>query len=316
MFDREDKIIPVESSPQKEETKEGKIAEGFLVMREDDVEMYKNWVKKKIEVWHELNPDLVILSDSSAVPIGFALKEAYIKTYGKENSPKFYRFDPKAVRIPHKWVKEGAPPDLSLEDIENDPINISLYKNDAEKRVYALELQKELKRFVGKGKRVITYDETSRMPGKDPCGDKIIQMIVNGVRIRDERRDDIPLSLLVSKSQKNWDGKGPDCYWGQGNIGLHALVSAVLNKGDVWLDSGEPNKLSKYPNAQWKDIRDCKYYHQINGFDESRYENPISKRKGPKKDPQKKESAMKFIHDLKLLGQQAAEEILKEQKEK
>lgn len=315
MFDREDKIIPVESSPQKEETKEGKIAEGFLVMREEDVEMYKNWVKKKIEVWHELNPDLVILSGSSAVPIGFALKEAYIKAYGKENSPKFYRFDPKTNRIPHKWVKEGAPQDLSLEDIENDPINISLYnKDDERKKIFALKLQKELKRFVGKGKRVITYDETSRMPGKDPHGDKIIQMFANGARLRDEQRDDIPLSDLDGRIQKNWGGKGDEYHWGQGNIGLHALVSAVLNKGDVWIDSGEPNRPSKYPDTPWIDNLDQSYHAQIN-YDPI-YENPVLKLKGPKKDPQEKERAMKFIHDLKLLGQQAAEEILKEQKEK
>lgn len=266
------------------------IPEGLLVMREEDVELYKDWVKNKIKVWHGLNPDLVVLADSSATPIGFALKEAYIKTYGKNSSPKFYRFDPNmAVSIPMDWRVEGAPMELPLEELENQD-------GSSGRKMRALEVQSELKKFIGNGKRVITYDETSKIPGRDPHEDKIVQVMANGVNLRDD------ITLDFSESSK----------WGQANRGFYALARTVFGESDVWIDSGQPNRPSKYPDAQWVDAKEQAYFNHIH----SRYENPISKGSGPKKDPQKKQKAMEFIHDLKFIGELAAKEILEEQQKK
>lgn len=272
------------------------IPEGFLVMREEDVELYKTWVKKKIKVWHELNPDLVILADSSAVPIGFALKEAYIKTFGKDSFPKFYRFNPgSSLRIPMDWRIGGAPLELPVEELENRAKEFgSKGAKDS-----ALIMQSELKKFIGRGKRIITYDETSRIPGRDEGEDKIVQVMANGKSLRED------ITLDFSKSSE----------WGQANRGFYALARTVFGESDVWIDSGEPNRPSEYPHAQWMDLKKQSYFHHIRG----RYENPVSKSikgSGPTKDPQKKERAMEFIHDLKFIGDLVAEEILKEQQEK
>lgn len=278
--------IPQQPNPDNlDNPKEEKIVipEGFLVMKEEDIELYKSWTKKKIKIWHELSPDLVILADSSAVPIGFALKEAYIKTYGKDNSPKFYRFDPSmALGIPVDWRMNGAPADLPLGELEN--------KTGGKES--ALELQTELKKFIGRGKKVIAYDETSKIPGRSPSEDKIVQVMANGVNLRND------ITLNFSESSE----------WGQANRGLYALARTIFGESDVWIDSGQPNRPSKHPDDPSIDYAERTYFNHLRG----RYENPVSKRSGPTKNPQKNQKAMEFIHDLKFIGVLAAEEILKE----
>lgn len=50
-----------------------------------------------IREWHALKPDYVFLTESSAIPAGYALKETWKKAFPGEKPPKFYRIDPRMI---------------------------------------------------------------------------------------------------------------------------------------------------------------------------------------------------------------------------
>jgi|SRR3989344_1599271 len=60
----------------------------------------KKWAEGVVRQWHDdVKPDYIFLTETSAVPYGFVLKEAWKKAYGRENSPKFYRINPRTPLI-------------------------------------------------------------------------------------------------------------------------------------------------------------------------------------------------------------------------
>ena len=55
-------------------------------------------LKKDVIGLHKFNPQYVILDESSAVPIGFMLKEAWRQAYPDEKPPMFYRINPRRLQ--------------------------------------------------------------------------------------------------------------------------------------------------------------------------------------------------------------------------
>jgi|SRR3989344_4948987 len=63
----------------------------YKVMTSEDVKSYKEWAKKAVQQLHEAKPDCIFLTESSAVPFGWSLKNAWKERYPDEDLPKFYR---------------------------------------------------------------------------------------------------------------------------------------------------------------------------------------------------------------------------------
>ncbi|MBI2411190.1 MAG: hypothetical protein HYV32_04840 [Candidatus Kerfeldbacteria bacterium] len=63
--------------------------------------MVMEWVKKVISYWHDhVQPDYIFLTETSAVPRGYLMKETWRYAYPNEQQPMFYRYDLHA-RLPY-----------------------------------------------------------------------------------------------------------------------------------------------------------------------------------------------------------------------
>lgn len=143
---------PVMEEP-KDETKKHKLEKSekdnkYEVMTPEDVESYKEWVKKKIPEWHDgVKPDYVLLCETSAVPLGWILKSAWKGMYPNEAMPKFFKSD---------IGSEGDPGDphgglFRMTSLYEDPSQIIPYIE---------------KRRLDKTKTVLIFDESSQKPGE------------------------------------------------------------------------------------------------------------------------------------------------------
>lgn len=78
-------LAPHAGIPDREEWKN----KDPFVFREKNVE----GLKKLLELWHEIIPDYILLTETSAIPYGYAIKEAWKAAYPNENPPEFYRIE-------------------------------------------------------------------------------------------------------------------------------------------------------------------------------------------------------------------------------
>ena len=61
------------------------------ILKKEEIGGIKEYAKKVIQYWHdEFKPDYVFLNETSAVPLGYVLKEAYSEAYGNEVIPLFF----------------------------------------------------------------------------------------------------------------------------------------------------------------------------------------------------------------------------------
>jgi len=58
----------------------------------------KNDFKRELIAIHKFNPKYIFLTETSALPVGYAFKEAWKKAYPGETLPAFYRIEPKRLR--------------------------------------------------------------------------------------------------------------------------------------------------------------------------------------------------------------------------
>ena len=54
-------------------------------------------LKENIKAIHKYNPKYIFLTETSSIPTGFALKEAWKEAYPLEKPPIFYRIDPSQI---------------------------------------------------------------------------------------------------------------------------------------------------------------------------------------------------------------------------
>jgi hypothetical protein len=99
---------------------------------------------------------------------------------------------------------------------------------------------------------------------------------------------------------------------------LSQFMQMTFHEGcDVWVDGGQPKKSPTYPDSPWLDLVESSYYHQLGRrypkvVTKESLHSPQSSNTSPYAPTASKESIKKFIHDLKLLGRQAAEELINE----
>lgn len=74
------------------------------VMSQNDAEALELYAISKVAEWHDrVKPDYVFLNETSAVPLGYVLKEAWKTAYPDEKSPVFYRINPAVLPTNPRW---------------------------------------------------------------------------------------------------------------------------------------------------------------------------------------------------------------------
>ena len=82
-------VTDVEKDPKPEKPKNN-----YRVMSAEDIKESKDWVKRTVPEWHDkVNPDVVLLTETSAVQFGWLLRNAWKEAYPNQKIPKFYRSD-------------------------------------------------------------------------------------------------------------------------------------------------------------------------------------------------------------------------------
>ncbi len=69
-----------------------------LRRNEEDKRFEIEILKGEIKGLHKYQPRYIFLTETSSIPSGFAIKEAWKNAYPDEEVPKFYRIDPKYIR--------------------------------------------------------------------------------------------------------------------------------------------------------------------------------------------------------------------------
>ena len=107
------------------------------VLTEAEAEGIREYAKKVIQRWHNFKPDYVFLNETSAVPLGYVLKEAYREAYGNEELPIFYRVNPAILPSYHRsggsgepWKPYGVSPKLA-----RNPVYLERVKNFFKDRI-------------------------------------------------------------------------------------------------------------------------------------------------------------------------------------
>lgn len=71
-------------------------------IKDEDARKLGECIDSLVERWHSTkfdngdisSPDYIFLTETSSIPYGFAIKEAWKRRYPTEQTPKFYRIDP------------------------------------------------------------------------------------------------------------------------------------------------------------------------------------------------------------------------------
>ena len=76
--------------------------EEFRVMTDQNedqntISNLRDFTREKIRALHKIKPDYVFLNETSATPLGFVLKAAWKEAYPNEKCPTFYRVDPRVM---------------------------------------------------------------------------------------------------------------------------------------------------------------------------------------------------------------------------
>lgn len=69
----------------------------FKIKYPERYALYVEVIEREIEAIHEYGPKYIFLLETSAIPSGYALKEAWKIAYPDETVPIFYRIDPKTL---------------------------------------------------------------------------------------------------------------------------------------------------------------------------------------------------------------------------
>ncbi|MEY2664893.1 MAG: hypothetical protein RIT04_701 [Candidatus Parcubacteria bacterium] len=99
-----------------------------FVFRENNVIKLKELVKN----WHDYKPDYIFLTETSAIPYGYAIKEAWKIAYPNEEIPIFYRIE--------SWTEQAHIVEIDRKD---DIDNLIRYSNPQDSKLPLLKKMKE-----------------------------------------------------------------------------------------------------------------------------------------------------------------------------
>ncbi len=263
-----------------------------FVFREDNIFS----LKKILEYWHEYSPDYIFLTETSAVPYGYAIKEAWKNAYPSEKIPIFYRIE--------SWTEQDH-----IVEIDHENESIDGLIRYAQKDNLDLPILKQMKigvkkyidnRIIIQNPKIIIFDQYDKM--------------MRPTRIRPgENTGGRTISGLSKELQKRFPGA--DIY----SAGVN-LDSEYKNRK---MDFGRGGIIKKnHPRVTLKRNADQSRDPDIN----ENLVDPLSLRsreeivsdileKGYRpvgrliKDPERRKEALKYIDELKELGMIAGKEF-------
>lgn len=259
-----------------------------LIMSPEELDIYSRFIKSKVEGWHKINPDVVLVCESTALPLAFGIKEAFQTAY-PDKTPDFHRFNRYHFNA-HRFENEVP----TYESVGNFDLSKVHFKLLIETSDEVLRNRIELLQSKKDGK-IIIFDETPYVSRKywykNPDGSDNTDHS-NSEFMGSENPVPVILDGVMEKDvETRWLGKAKDKIF-FGNTAPVAIVTAMrLGFKNIWVDLSMPKE----------------YYGNMNN--EGRF-SKISKKgfSGPMHG-QDRELAENTLHDFKLAGVNAAKSI-------
>jgi len=301
--------IPVEESATEVTTPE---VNQERIQAEKEV---RDWAKKTVQEWHDkVVPDYIFVTETAGVSFGYVLKETWKEAYGGEKTPEFRRIDPKSM-YPMYNTEEY----FDLSDEEKNAKRRLAYE------AYCRGVRKYFERRIKKDDaKIIVFDEATH--------DRSL------VR-QDERGDYSGGSLSDAAS---WVSSAYSEDYDYGKI-LH------YKPADIWTVSSHPknsgNSMLLYGGYFFPEIKEWKswmsnrptsksfanYTKTLAGTISSSRSKSADELKIRRKileklleddqftlaakivkEPEQRKRAIKFVDELKRIGQEAGKELLAE----
>ena len=284
--------------------------EAFQLMKPEDVEMYRVFVERKVEQWHALKPDVILLDDASTVPIALAIKECWKRRYPEEKQPRFIRWNPRNIHTRDN-IEEHREDAAKRRDLAKAEYAKWQHPKDLEEaqywdqRIEYLHNHEQAFLLLPRGTRVLVYDEASQFRKVTKTGDgskdyreeyptEPVNACTGGVlnphiiygQTPEEKRD---------LKEKIYMGGSP-----------YGSISVLHDCGvrDIWVDVSQPEDKA----------RKAAYFEQVKDPEPGKggYLRLFQKmgKHFAAKTPEGIEDSKKFVHDLRLLGRQAAQNLL------
>ncbi len=255
---------------------------------------YVLFIKEYIEGWHEIKPDIVFVTDSSALPISIAMKHAYKKMYPEEKI-KFYRVSPLEIMnsaVPSTGIKDYSKGDTEIDDIFKWFAERKVQStNNVEDAVKWLDNFSELLKLTPDidKKKVVLYDENS--PTSDVNSPKPHHVIHNGERYIEEE----------NRYLKNGEERAKKILNDSGTLSHGVLILRKAGFKEIWVHSGSPNS-GGHLNHLITDDEGNKRGSYFSVIKNTNFNILSGKLKGVKpKDKRKK--AEEFLSELKLVAE-------------
>ncbi len=264
-----------------------------FVFRESNVEGLKELVK----MWHEIRPDYILLTETSAVPYGYAIKEAWKTAYPNEEYPTFYRIE--------SWTERSHV--VEFVEPEND-IDTMINNQDAHSpdlpvlNMMKIGITNYLKERIQKSDaKIIIFDQYNK-----PMKPRRLNGNNGGKTISGVARE---LHKSYPEAQLYYAGVGifhDEVNFGRSGYPIDKKHPRVTLKRNVISKKKEHtlsslrqagNRIDPLANETGDSIRQEIF--------EKGY-RPVGKML---KDPKRRKEALKYIHDLKEIGKIAGEEL-------
>ena len=254
----------------------------------------RDWAKKTVQEWHDkVAPDYIFVSETSAIPHGYVLKEVWKGAYPDEECPRFYRIDPKAT----KPIYRGD---------ENKEKRIKIRKGfDAGRKNYFD------RRITKDSAKIIVFDEGNDMPLDQYSGRSIehaVSIVEDGTK------------LIGKKAEHVWGTKGDEGTKGQNILGGGTLHKGELGYPDIYYSDCPTYKLFAF--FDWQPVSSGRGLSRDELLASSKTENgeleqmildgKFTYAGGIVKEPEQRKRAIKFVDELKRIGQEAGKELFQE----
>ncbi len=282
----------------------------------EEIKRIKDWAGRVVKQWHdEVKPDYIFLTETSAIPFGYVLKEAWKTAYNDEEIPKFYRVDPSFLMNTFgPGMKDDNPYYIKEEAILKEHFNALITKNNP--NIIVFDEGGIISGNLGSRDQKSYDDFLYRYTDEDKKEDKSNRAPVfrDIMHTRSQRIVMKYLDVLLKD-------KNPSIY------GSQQAITEVLRGEEVECDIGEKEKeftpfkwetkmiknrkpTSKPYSSRDRDIRtqdmiiqNLSGGHHINKFDHPKIKGRIVKH------PEQRKRAIEYVNELQELGREAGEEL-------
>jgi len=273
----------------------------------EDLENTKRWAKEVVKQWHDIRPDYVFLGETSAVPFGYVLKEAWKEAYGKESCPKFYRMNPftagnMMTGFKDKDSKKGFWPMKIDED--------TMSRIDRDTNEFKNSIKYLNKRVKKKNPKIIVFDEGAG------TGGGLYEFSKGPKRTKVSLSDSVNAMAKSLYYMLNILNKDPHI-WESNQTPEHAPIRGSYYRDLPYKEDEEGLALSRRPtskptrgNRSFRPMGlDEKYQIDLYGEDYNALTGRIVKH------PDQRKLAKELVKELKYIGKESGQELNKDLKD-